>query len=110
MPVALHIQTDSVCETESVDSSALRGSIVVTAHATKAYYPGWRAFVDGHEAPLLRADCIFRAVPVPAGTHEVRLVFVPRTWQWGLAISLATFLALAAWALPRRWRGRTPTQ
>ena len=28
---------------------------------TDPYYPGWRAYVDGIETPILRADYLFRA-------------------------------------------------
>jgi uncharacterized membrane protein YfhO len=33
--------------------------------------PGWSATLDGKELPMLRADYAFRAVPLPAGDHEV---------------------------------------
>ncbi len=39
--------------------------------------PGWTARVDGRPAPLLRADLAFRAVPVPAGTHRVEMLYTP---------------------------------
>jgi hypothetical protein len=62
-----------------------------------AYDPGWRASVDGREAPLLRANIAFRAVAVPAGRHAVELVYRPRSLLAGLAVSgAATLLALAA--------------
>jgi len=47
--------------------------------ATEVYWPDWRAEVDGAPQPIVRADGLFRAVGVPAGTHEVRMFIVP--WQ-----------------------------
>ncbi|HXY39304.1 MAG TPA: hypothetical protein VEQ10_06520, partial [Vicinamibacteria bacterium] len=38
-----------------------------------SYDQGWKAAVDGVRAPLLRANLAFRAVPVPAGRHQVEL-------------------------------------
>src|SRR6266498_1391278 len=56
------------------------------------YYPGWRAFVDGGEQPLVRGDLLFRVVPVPAGQHQVIFRFEPTSIRLGLAISLAALL------------------
>ena len=39
------------------------------------YHPHWRARVDGRPAPLLRADYVWKAVPVPAGEHVVELLY-----------------------------------
>jgi hypothetical protein len=61
-----------------------------------AYAPGWRASVDGRAAPVLRANLGFRAVPVPPGLHEVRLVYRPASVELGLALSLVA-AAAAAW-------------
>lgn len=33
--------------------------------------PGWNAFVDGKEAPIMRANGLYMAVAVPEGQHEV---------------------------------------
>ncbi|MFQ6015360.1 MAG: YfhO family protein [Anaerolineae bacterium] len=59
-----------------------------------AYYPGWRARVDGKEAEILRADYYFRAVKLPAGEHWVEFVYDPPSLKLGATISLATLLVL----------------
>lgn len=41
------------------------------------WHPWWFARVDGEEAPILRANVMFRAVAVPEGRHEVRFDFQP---------------------------------
>ncbi|MCO5092108.1 hypothetical protein [Bosea sp. (in: a-proteobacteria)] len=41
------------------------------------WHPWWTAEVDGTEAEILRANVLFRAVQVSAGTHKVRFSFQP---------------------------------
>lgn len=72
-----------------------------------AWYPGWFAYVDGKEVPILRADEQFKAVVLPAGTHEVRFVFRPALTFLALAISLGT-LGLALVLLIVCWYFRLP--
>ena len=61
------------------------------------YYPGWRAFVDGQEQPILRGDLLFRVVAVPAGEHVVEFRFEPASVRIGLLVSaLALLVAVAA--------------
>ncbi len=66
---------------------------------TDTFYPGWRAYVDGHNVPILRANYLFRAVPIPAGDHRVMFRFVPITFWAGLAISMAAAVCLGAIAV-----------
>ena len=58
------------------------------------FYPGWRAYVDGREAPIYRADYMFRAVPVPPGFHEVKFVYDPPLFRLGMIISLVTLFGV----------------
>ena len=61
---------------------------------SEVHDPGWRAWVDGSAAPVLRADLALVAVPVPAGEHEVLLRYTA-PWVWrGIAVGL---LGLALW-------------
>ena len=69
------------------------------------YYPGWQAKVDGEPVEILRANYAFRAVPVPAGTHRVSMVFRPVTWRAGLAITLGMVVVLVVGAVVA-WRRR----
>jgi hypothetical protein len=60
-----------------------------------AYADGWRAWVDGNPAELLRADGRHRAVRVPAGRSQVVLAYRPPGLLPGLTVSvLAACLTL----------------
>jgi hypothetical protein len=69
-----------------VQADAPAGGFLVL---TDPYYPGWRAFVDGQEAPILRADYLFRAVALAPGSHLVRFTFAPTSFERGIWLSLA---------------------
>jgi len=71
------------------------------------WFPGWRARVDGQDAPVLRAYHSLRAVPVDAGTHTVELYYRSGLLRVSLAISLAILallLGLGATQLIRQQR------
>jgi len=70
---------------------------------SQTYYHDWRAYVDGKPAPLLRANYAFQAVQVPAGKHDVRLVYKDRAFQIGASISALGLLGcVAGWIGSRR--------
>ena len=48
------------------------------------YMDGWKAYIDGEEAKLYRANTAFMGVEVPTGEHEIEL----RYWIPGLTIGL----------------------
>jgi hypothetical protein len=69
------------------------------------WYPGWKCTVDGQPVKVHRANFLFRAVPVPAGAHEVAFTFVPESYLLGRRISVAALALLAAIAvLGGAWR------
>jgi hypothetical protein len=61
-----------------------------------AWAPGWTATVDGAPAPVLRADGLFRAVPVEAGAHRIVLRYATPGLGAGAIVSLAAALVLCA--------------
>jgi hypothetical protein len=71
----------------------------------EAYYPGWQAYVDGKREEILRANYVFRAIPLGPGSHRVEVVFEPLSFKIGLSLSLLTvFLLLLAWPISTRRR------
>ena len=74
-------------------------------------YPGWEAAVNGHDAPVLRANHSFKAVRVDAGRSEVRFRFRPRSLELGAALSAVTvLLAGGLWLAARLRRLKGPPQ
>jgi hypothetical protein len=67
-----------------------------------AWYPGWRATLNGGELPVLRVDHALMGAVVPAGDGEVEFRFHSNYFGAGLAITLvaALGLGLLAWRNP----------
>jgi membrane protein YfhO len=94
----------------SVDAPA--PSIVLVRNA---WDTGWSATVDGRPAPVLKTDYFLQGVPVPAGHHDIRLVYRDPTIAQGLLGSAIAWAALAAaaglaLAWSRRSRRSSPTE
>jgi hypothetical protein len=95
--------TDSHFENQNVDAGieAAEPSLVVVS---QTYYHDWHAYVDGHETPLLRANHAFQAIQVPAGRHQIRLVYEDRAFEIGAAVSIVAWLGclICSFRLPGR--------
>jgi hypothetical protein len=54
---------------------------------SERFIPGWRATLDGDQAPLLQADGILQGVCVPAGDHVIRVSYWPASLSVGAGLS-----------------------
>jgi uncharacterized membrane protein YfhO len=63
------------------------------------WYPGWKATVDGRDAPIERVDYMLRGVRVGAGVHRIEMRYEPTSYRIGWIVSLLGVVALAATAL-----------
>ena len=71
--------------------SAQRGLLFLS----EKWLPGWQAHWQGeHVLPVARAHRAFLAIPVPAGSGTLELVYRPRSAVWGLAASAVGWLGL----------------
>ena len=68
-----------------------KGGVVVFS---EIYYPGWTATVDGHPAELGRVDYVLRAMQVAPGTHQVELMFYPKSINTTEAIAYLAYAVL----------------
>jgi hypothetical protein len=75
---------------------------------TDLAYPGWKAYVDGKETPIYRANYLFRSVFVPAGKHTIEFAYRPRSFRLGLLITLLATVAVVGCLLALTFLGRAP--
>jgi hypothetical protein len=66
------------------------GMLIVAA----AWYPGWRAWVDGQESRVYPVDGIFQGVELMSGKHQVDLRFDPSDFRNGTYVSICFVLFL----------------
>lgn len=79
------------------------GTLVVN----EAWYPGWRARVDGRDVEIHRANGLVRAIEVPAGARLVELAFEPADAPIVRAmLVLGWIIAIALLAWPQRLKVR----
>jgi hypothetical protein len=66
---------------------------------TDSYSPGWRAYLNGQEVPILLVDGVFRGVRLHTpGTYELKYSYRPPYWHQSLAMAIIGIL-LACTAL-----------
>jgi hypothetical protein len=64
--------------------------------SSEAWYPGWRAEIDGREQPLVLTNAAFRGLEVPGGRHKVTMRFRPAIlWRSALISGVALVLLIA---------------
>jgi hypothetical protein len=70
---------------------------------TDSYDPNWSVTVDSAPASLLRVDTALRGVCVPAGDHQVRFVYQPKTFVVGVMMSLVGWGIFIVFGLFALW-------
>lgn len=75
----------------SIRATANAPAILVLADA---YYPGWKAFLDGRETKIFKANHFFRAVALPKGKHQVEFRYEPRSFTIGWIVSAFSLLSV----------------
>lgn len=84
-----HEDSDSLSLTVSAPSA---GWLVLA----DTHYAGWRAFVNGAETPIIRANLAFRAIALPEGTHSVEFAYQP---SWAIPALMASTGSWLIWGL-----------
>jgi hypothetical protein len=87
----------------TIQASLNRPGILVLADS---FYPGWRAYVEGKESEILRANLFFRGILLPPGNHRVVFRYEPNSFRYGLIVTATTLLSLLIFFVKDRLAGR----
>lgn len=77
------------------------------------YDAGWKASIDGKEAPIVKVNYVLRGLQVPAGAHKITFKFEPQDYFLGrklTTIFTIALLLLFAAAIFFEWRNRKTTK
>lgn len=55
---------------------------------SETFYPGWKAYIDGEEVKIYRANYLFRAVWLESGRHRVEFIYQPLSFKVGIWASI----------------------
>jgi len=90
---------------ESADIEAYENNRILIKTTSRAegilvladnWYPAWKAFLDGREVKVYRANGAFRGIVLPAGQHTVEYKYISSTQKTGRFLTLAGLLTVAA--------------
>lgn len=78
------------------------------------HYPGWKAYLDGQELPVLKANHVMRAVACQPGSHKLVFRYEPGSFKLGAMLCALASLATLAFAviasLAKRQRNKIQIQ
>lgn len=74
------------------------------------YHPNWQATVDGIAVDILRANYVWRAVPISPGEHDVEFTYHSTPVTLARTVSGGCLLVLLAWGGSALWRRRSAAQ
>jgi hypothetical protein len=94
-PSAAVVAPDSTANVKIDSYGSQKITLTATASGTnllllsETYYkPAWKAYIDGKETEVLKADYVFRGVVVPAGTHTIEFRYESSAFEKGKSIAL----------------------
>ncbi|MHC9539115.1 MAG: YfhO family protein [Vulcanimicrobiota bacterium] len=73
-----------------------RSSLPSILFASEVFHPDWKAFIDGREVTVYRANYVFRSLFVPSGTHRITMRYEPSGFKTGLILTFVTLLSVIA--------------
>lgn len=85
------------CKFERVTSSHLKGHVRVKQNnsclfLTIPFEEDWNIYIDGKRVKQTQVIDALMAVDIPIGEHDIKLVYVPKSFPIGLCTSIISFL------------------
>jgi uncharacterized membrane protein YfhO len=108
------------------DNASSRGTVTITGYTpnrvmlhaatdtpallilSDTFYPGWKAFDNGREIPVLRVNHTLRGISLGPGDHTVSFVFRPVSLMIGAGLSLLTIAGVVIIVVLKKRRHRGP--
>jgi uncharacterized membrane protein YfhO len=82
-------QTEFDNENVKYESNSSAAHVAVFS---EIFYKDWKAYIDGKETPIAKANYVLRALLIPAGKHSIEFKFEPSVYHTG-----STITAITAW-------------
>ncbi|PID56528.1 hypothetical protein CSB45_10900 [candidate division KSB3 bacterium] len=70
---------------------------------SEKFYPGWKAYVDGHDTTIYKANYTLQAIALSKGEHEIIFRFEPVQYMLGLWITILSSCSFLVFAAYRRY-------
>jgi hypothetical protein len=70
-------------------------------YVSDTFYPGWKAYVDGKQTGIYKANLAFRAIEAPKGKHVVVFKYIPVSFYLGAFLTLIG-ISLSIYIIKRR--------
>lgn len=86
-----------------IEANANGGSILVLSDP---FYPGWKAFIDGSETKILRANYAFRGVIIPSGKSTIKFTYKPDSFRIGSMLGVLGILGMIGLSMYVRLRSK----
>lgn len=77
-------------ENDFVEYTSNAASAKFAVFSEVYYNAGWKAYIDGKEAPIVKTNYVLRGLSIPAGNHKITFEFKPDTYYGSLKINVAS--------------------
>ena len=67
-------------ENDFIEYASTSSSSKFAVFSEVYYNAGWKAYIDGKEAPIVRTNYVLRGLSIPSGTHKITFDFKPDSY------------------------------